>query len=146
MDAMPVQPGRLEPPEDELRAMLEARELELELERKRKSRTLTKFLLVSAVIIAGAVYWFPTTRPATGPQAPDSSEVAIAKAAIASQKAIPEELKPFNIKPEEVQTGHRDDIRFAGELLDFVRPRAPQSQPPPPPVPPAAPKAPANPR
>lgn len=146
MDEAAVQPGHLEPPEDELRVMLEARELELELERKRKSRTLTKFLLVSAAVTIGAILCFPATRKATGPPAPDSSEVAIVKAAIATQKAIPEELKPFNIKPEEQQAGHRDDIRFAGELLDFVRPKAPQPQPAPPPVPPTASKTPANPR
>lgn len=107
--------------------MLDARELEKELERKRLGGKLTKILIVSAVILVATIFCFPgrTMNPSVSKENPEMA--AAVKVALSAQKnsavsAIPQELKPFSVKPGE--SDHTADIRFATELLKFIQPPA----------------------
>ncbi len=136
----PTKPAELS--DDELREMLDARELEKELERKRTSRLFTKILLVFAVVLIGAVLCFPNNRKVLAKIATPEDPAAIAtRAALLNGKnpdgsEIPAELKPFSIKPGD--SNHRADMRFATELLQFIQPQPREPENVVKPAPPAA--------
>lgn len=129
--------------EDELREMLEARELEKELERQRKSRLFTKILLSAAVVLIGAILCFPNNRKVLAKvSAPEDPAATASRMALLNGKnpdgsEISEDLKPFSIKPGE--SNHRADIRFATELLQFIQPPPREPEKIVKPAPPAAP-------
>ncbi len=97
-------------PEAGLREMLEARERELEERRVRTSGIFTKILLAGVSVAVLAVWAFPERKlPPAAVKAPD----------------VPAETVDPALKPFLHLTGgdsHGEDARFAGELLDFIRP------------------------
>lgn len=122
-------PRRAEPSEDELREMLESREQEKEQQRRKLSKKGTGVIVVFLLILGGVVMCFigEPERPHTA-TAPADTSLEAAKAAIINQIArknsdVPEELKPFTIKPES-SSSHTEDVRFASELLQFLQPPA----------------------
>lgn len=127
------QPENLDPSEDELREMLDAREFEKELERKQLSRKLSKILRLSAVVLIGIILCFPGSRKMIGSVIRDNPDLTAAKAALPVRQtpaasAILEDLKSFNMKPG--NDSLKGDVHFAMELLQFAQPPAPQTQPP----------------
>ena len=121
--------------EMELRALLEDRENQKELDRKKTSRTFTKILLATVILLAGAILCFPDNRKVlrkvTAPAAPVDIESAPVMPQVfappAEDAQIAKELKPFAVK--EGKNSQKDDIRFASELLQFLQPQsAPPSQ------------------
>ncbi|MES2924100.1 MAG: hypothetical protein V4819_21290 [Verrucomicrobiota bacterium] len=122
-----LQPEHAEPSEEELRRMLEAREQEKESQRNQLSRKLTKILLVAAVVLIGVILCFPSRRKVSGGATHVDPRVAELKAAILNQQNpgssnIPDELKPFSVKPE--QNSDHENVRFGMELLNFLQPPA----------------------
>lgn len=115
------------PSEDELRDMLEAREREKDLQRKQLSRRASVILLLIVLSGAAAVYFMPDRETKVVP-------VKQAAAALPPTMAgpVPDELKPFSIKPE--KNAEKDNIRFASELLRFLQPGDPVANPSTPPA------------
>ena len=130
-----LSPEHAVPSEEELRQMLDARELEKESQRKQLSRKFTKILLVGAVILSGVILCFPSSRKVIGGAAHVDPRVEELKAAILNQQNpsaanVPDELKPFSPKPE--QNSDHENVRFGMELLNFLQPPArPPATPPP---------------
>lgn len=127
------QPENLDPSDEELREMLDARELEKELARKQLSRNLSKILCIPAAVLIGVILCFPGSRKMIGSVSHDNPDPAAAKAVLAARQTpaasgIPEDLKPFSIKPGN-DDNHNGDIHFAMELLQFMQTPAPQSKP-----------------
>jgi hypothetical protein len=129
-----LSPEHAEPSEDELRQMLEARELEKELARKQLSRKFTWILVVAAFVLIGVILCFPSSRKMVGAATQVDPRVEELKAAILNQQnpgasKIPDELKPFSPKPE--QNSDHENVRFGMELLNFLQPGARPPAPPP---------------
>ena len=123
-----LHPEHAEPSEEELRQMLDARDREKESQRQQLSRRFTRILLVAAVVLIGAILCFPSSRKMIGTATHEDPRVAELKAAIINQQnpaasKIPDELKPFSIRPE--QNSDRENIRFGMELLNFMQPHTP---------------------
>ena len=121
------QPPDAEPSEEELRQMLDARELEREAQRKQLSRQFTRILVVAAVVLIGVILCFPSSRKMNGGTTQLDPRVAELKAAILnpqnpSAANVPDELKPFSPKPE--QNSDHENVRFGMELLNFLQPPA----------------------
>lgn len=107
--------------------MLDTREREKESERIRLSRKITTVLIVAALFLIGAILCFPSSRKAIGEAVHEDPRVAELKAAILNQQnpaasTIPDELKPFSVKPE--QNSDHENVRFGMELLNFLQPPA----------------------
>ncbi len=122
-----LQPEHAEPSEEELRQMLDARELEKESQRRQLSRSFTKSLVVAAVALIGVILCFPSSRKMIGATPHEDPRVAELKAAIINQQnpaasKIPDELKPFSVKPG--QNSDHENVRFGMELLNFLQPPA----------------------
>ena len=117
-----------EPSEAELREMLEAREREKEHHRKQLSRRFSIILLLMVVLSAAAIYLMPDRE--VKPNAPAKPATAALPPTIGGP--VPDELKPFSIKPE--KNAEKDNIRFASELLRFLQPGDPVANPSTPPV------------
>ncbi len=120
-------PHIAEPSEDELREMLEAREREKDLQRKQLSRRFSVILLLIVLSGAAAIYFMPDHETKAPP-------VKHAATALPPTMAgpVPDELKPFSIKPE--KNAEKDNIRFASELLRFMQPGDPVANPSTPPA------------
>ncbi len=116
-----------EPSEAELRMMLDEREREKDVARQQTSRRFTRILVGSVVVLAGAVFFFPVKPVAVGP-------APIAKAVIAtasptplkpdsanSDPAMDHDLKPFTPQPG-AGGGNKEDILFAAQLMNYLRP------------------------
>jgi hypothetical protein len=114
-----------EPSEAELRTMLEEREREKDLARNETSRKFSRILIISAVVLTGAIFFYPAKPLAVAP-------ARIAKAVIAapmptplnpdptnSDPAMVEDLKPFTPRPG-AKGGDTEDVRFAVQLLNFM--------------------------
>jgi len=119
-------PEHAEPSEEELRQMLDARELEKESQRNQLSRKFTKILAVAAVGLIGVILCFPSSRKVIGRATHVDPRVEELKAAILNQQnpsasKVPEELKPFSPKPEP----NSDHENVGMELLNFLQPPAP---------------------
>lgn len=127
MTSMESDPHITEPTETELREMLEAREREKELHRKQLSRRFSVILLLIVLSGAAAIYFMPDreTKAAPAKQAATALPPTIAG-------PVPDELKPFSIKPE--KNAEKDNIRFASELLRFMQPGDPVANPSTPPA------------
>ncbi len=119
-----------QPTEAQLRRMLDARELEKEMARKQTSRNITKVLLLSAAVVIGAVFCFPSSRKIVTDAAHGGTDPAAQAAILSQQRAelakaaasaaeVPEEMKPFVAKPSE--DGLKSDIRFTMELMNFMQ-------------------------
>ena len=128
-------PEHAEPSEEELRQMLEAREIEMESARKQLSRKFTRILLGAAIILIGVILCFPGSRKASGGAARVDPRVDELKAAILNPQnpgasEVPDELKPFSPRPG--QNSDHENVRFGMELLNFLQPGAhPPATPPP---------------
>ena len=128
-------PEYAEPSEEELRQLLDAREREKEAARKQLSRKFTKILLLATVVLIGVILGFPNHRKMIDAATHDNPQMAELKAAILSRQnpeaaKIPDELKPFTVRPE--QNSDHENIRFGMELLNFLQPPAagpPKKQP-----------------
>ena len=102
--------------EAELRDMLEAREMELELERQRTSRKFSIILCMFALTLLASflVFHFATrTRPEDVPVA----AIPLAKPTRLAPE-ISDELKKFTNSSGDGDL--KEDIRFAGQLLNFL--------------------------
>ncbi len=93
------------------------------------SSKLSKILGAAAAMLIGAILCVPSSREMIGMSVKESPEAAAAKVAIASlqkqnaaNRAVPDDLKPFSIQPE--ADSRHEDLRFATELLNFLRPPA----------------------
>lgn len=125
-----LQPEHAEPSEEELRQMLDARERDKESQRQHLSRQFTRILLVAGVILIGAILCFPSSRKMIGTPTHEDPRVAELKAAILNRQnpaasKIPDELKPFSVRPE--QNSDHENVRFGMELLNFLQPHTPPS-------------------
>lgn len=124
-DLMPdreLQPTNHEPSETELRAMLEARELELEHNRKRTSRKFSLVLAGLAVVIGAIIYLIPNKAPLHPPQIVKKAVPATTGDGIAS------DLKPFTTLPTD--SDQKENIRFGMQLLNFMNSPTPKPAPP----------------
>lgn len=119
-------PRHIEPSERELREMLESREREKDSEWKRKSRKLSVILVGVCLCLAATIALIPDTRRLLGGTPSENPDLAAAKAALKSQthSVVPspgtkDELDAF--KPKPFEGPQTDDIRFAAQLLNFLR-------------------------
>ena len=131
MQGNALKPDTSQPSPDEFRRMLKAKRLKKERERERLGRKTTKFLIVGALVLVGAVWFFPEKKKPKDPAAGIDPDVAAKAAQIQQQLSNPlggGELNPGQGTVE--SDSRRGDLQFAMNLIRYIQPEVPRTNPP----------------
>jgi hypothetical protein len=120
-----LEPGTSEPSLDELRRMIEAKDLERERERKRLSGLATKILIVGVLAVVVGILCTPGREKPGDPAGGPDPDLAATAAQIQERLSNPLDGGGLNPDAGAVERDSRKgDLKFAMDLLRYVQPEA----------------------